>query len=86
MAQDIAADEPEAIGWTAIHRALQPLYGDQVPKHYGTVISYALGGNDPLQGISAYRRTGPMPRWHFVTYGFRSEIKDSEGRVVETIG
>jgi suppressor of fused-like protein len=66
-----------APGWDAIDTALQPLYAGQTPKHYGTVISYKLGGSDPLQGISAYRRSGAHPHWHFVTYGF-SELYDKE--------
>lgn len=69
--------DDRAPGWEAIDAALLPLYGDQVPKHYGTLISYCLGGPDPLQGISAYRRMSPRPHWHFVTYGF-SDLYEKE--------
>lgn len=72
-----ASQDIEAPGWDAIDRALKPLYGDQVPRHFGTVLSYRLGGTDPLQGISAYLRTTPAPHWHFVTYGF-SELYQKE--------
>ncbi|GGF67323.1 hypothetical protein GCM10010912_10360 [Paenibacillus albidus] len=70
-------DEMEAPGWDAIEAALENLYGDQVPKHYGTVIPYNLGGPDPLNGISAYVVKEPLPHWHFVTYGF-SELYEKE--------
>jgi hypothetical protein len=66
-----------APGWDAIDRALAPLYSDQKPKHYGTLVSYRLGGSDPLQGISAYSRVSPVPHWHFVTYGL-SELYEKE--------
>lgn len=71
--------QPEAPGWDAIDAALAPRYGDQKPLHWGTIISSRLGGKDPLDGISAYRRDDPVPHWHFVTYGF-SELyaKESE--------
>jgi suppressor of fused-like protein len=62
--------DPEAVGWAAIDAALESLYAGQVPKHYGTLVSWRLGGPDPLPGISAYRRERPRPHWHFVTYGF----------------
>src|SRR5438445_1823446 len=68
------ADEPDqpddAPGWDAIDAALQPLYGDREPYHVGTIISYALGGPDPIHGISAYKNSRPRPHWHFITYGF----------------
>jgi hypothetical protein len=55
-------------GWDAITEVFDKLYPDQKePKHYGTLISYELGGNDPLDGISIYDG-GDF--WHFVSYGF----------------
>lgn len=73
------SDDISAPGWDAIDHALAGLYPQQQPRHYGTLISYRLGGNDPLQGISAYWREQPLPHWHFVTYGL-SELyaKESE--------
>lgn len=47
-------DEASTAGWDAIDTAFNELYGEQEPKHYGTAIPYALGGPDPLDGISAY--------------------------------
>lgn len=60
----------EAAGWQAIDEALHPLYADQRPKHFGTLVSYELGGRDPLCSVSAYWRDLPVPHWHFITYGF----------------
>lgn len=72
-------EEPEAPGWDAIDAALRPIYGQQEPRHVGVVIPYALGGPDPLQGISAYLVPGPPRHWHFVTYGFSDLFtKESE--------
>ncbi|MHB0971857.1 MAG: suppressor of fused domain protein [Thermoanaerobaculia bacterium] len=58
-----------APGWQAIDAALKPLYGDQEPQHWGTIVSWRLGGPDPLDGISAYRVDGAIPHWHYVSYG-----------------
>jgi len=44
------------------------------PKHYGTLINWKLGGNDPLEGISIY---DGGDYWHFVTYGL-SELYEKE--------
>ena len=63
--------DDEAPGWAAIDRALAPIYKTTEPHaHYGTVLPYSLGGNDPIHGISVYLRTEPVPHFHFVTYGF----------------
>ncbi|OZB98286.1 suppressor of fused domain protein [Paenibacillus sp. XY044] len=80
-------EEIGAPGWDAIDQELERLYGGQEPKHYGTLISYALGGQDPLDGISAYKAESPIPHWHFVTYGF-SELyaKESEDNEVSGFG
>ncbi|MEG0450530.1 MAG: suppressor of fused domain protein [Lysinibacillus sp.] len=72
-------------GWDAIDQEMVKIYGQQEPKHYGTLISYALGGNDPLDGISAYKTLSPHPHWHFVTYGF-SELYDKESENLEDSG
>ncbi|MDO7907786.1 suppressor of fused domain protein [Paenibacillus sp. JX-17] len=71
------SEEASTAGWDAIDKALRTLYPDQEPKHYGTLISYMLGGPDPLDGISVYDVQEPRPHWHFVTYGF-SELYDKE--------
>ena len=63
-------DSDDAPGWNAIDAALAKIYPEQEPQHWGTILPYGLGGNDPLPGLSAYARTEPVPHWHFVTYGF----------------
>ena len=70
---DSASQNPEeegCLGWGAIDAALQAVYGDQQPAHYGTAIKFRLGGADPLDGISVYRSEQGGPHWHYVTYGF----------------
>jgi suppressor of fused len=42
------SEAENASGWDAIDAALQNIYGDREPKHYGTIIPYMLGGPDPL--------------------------------------
>ena len=64
-------DDDDAPGWEAIDRALAPIYGGAQPHaHFGTVLPYMLGGNDPIHGISVYLVSVPVPHFHFVTYGF----------------
>lgn len=71
-----AADDA-APGWDAIDEHLAALYGAQEPLHLGTGHPYALGGPDPLDGISIYRSGRSAPHLHFVTYGM-SELYYSE--------
>ncbi|MFG1857079.1 suppressor of fused domain protein [Actinomadura geliboluensis] len=69
----------ESPGWDAIDAALRPLYGDTEPYHLGTIHKWALGGPDPLDGISIYARMEPVPHWHFVSYGMTElYTKESE--------
>lgn len=79
------ADDETTAGWDAISRACDRLYPGQEPKHYGTIIKWMLGGNDPLDGISAYKAKEPVPHWHIVSYGLTelyektSDNKDESG-------
>ena len=67
--------EVKAYGWDAITKECERIYSNQKdPKHYGTLINWKLGGNDPLEGISIY---DGGEYWHFVTYGL-SELYDKE--------
>lgn len=79
------SEEVQAIGWEAIDKEMERLYGDQVPKHYGTMLPYSLGGPDPLEGISAYVKNEPVPHWHIVTYGF-SDLYEKESKDPEYSG
>ena len=61
-------NELPAYGWDAIVEKFESIYPNQTnPRHYGTLISYQLGGNDPLKGVSVYDGGN---FWHFVTFGF----------------
>ncbi|MFI6167429.1 suppressor of fused domain protein [Nocardia sp. NPDC051052] len=67
----------EAPGWNAIDGALRPIYGDIEPFHWATDHRWSLGGPDPLDGISAYARTEPVPHWHYISYGM-TELYEKE--------
>jgi suppressor of fused-like protein len=70
--------DDEAPGWTAIDAALQRIYGDAKPQHWGTLIRWRLGGPDPLDGISAYRREDPVPHWHYIGYGMSALYENDD--------
>lgn len=70
-------NESESPGWHAIDAALAPIYGDRQPLHWAAVPHYRLGGDNPIDGLSAYSRDEPTPHWHFVTYGC-SELYQKE--------
>ncbi|GAA2429011.1 hypothetical protein GCM10010191_47800 [Actinomadura vinacea] len=76
-------DESKAAGWEAIDRALEPVYGDAEPHHWGTLLRWRLGGNDPLDGISAYPRTD---HWHYVSYGMSELYEKDPGSDPEVSG
>lgn len=71
--------EEAAPGWEAITQALSTVYPGQEPRHWGTIISYELGGADPLHGISAYDcGDGGREHLHFCTYGYTKLWYDEE--------
>jgi hypothetical protein len=81
-------DEPCTAGWDAITAALERLYPNQEPRHWGSVLSFRIGGEDPLDGISVYLHddgTGSSPHWHFVSFGM-SELYDKESDDKTTSG
>lgn len=63
-------DDDGTPGWDAINDAMAGLYPGQEPKHFGAVLPWTLGGDNPLDGISVYWSALPRPHWHYVTYGF----------------
>ena len=70
-----AEEEASTVGWDAIEAEFLRVYpGQTKPKHYGTIIKWILGGNDPLDGISVYDG-GDF--WHFVSFGL-TEIYGKE--------
>lgn len=73
----------EAPGWDSISSAFRLLYPDQPdPLHFAPDVPWALGGNDPLDGISVY---DGGDYWHFVTYGL-SELYGKESENVDVSG
>jgi hypothetical protein len=63
-------EEQEDAGWKAIESAFTSIYGNQEPKHWGTLLPYSLGGKDPLHGISAYKAVvDGQCHWHLVSFG-----------------
>ncbi|MET7770717.1 suppressor of fused domain protein [Nocardia sp. NPDC005366] len=64
-------------GWDAIDRALAPLYPEIEPTRWSVAHRWSHGGPDPLDGVSAYPRTGPVPHWHYVGYGM-TELYEKE--------
>ena len=78
--QDKFGDRDDAApGWEALDVRLREVYGDQEPKHWGTIIKHMFGGPDPIDGISAYEcRDGGLEHLHFCTYGYSSLYYDEE--------
>lgn len=69
--------DDRAIGWEAIDAALDALYGGVDPMHWGTVLPYGLGGEDPLHGVSVYENRQSPEHLHYITYGF-SDLYEKE--------
>lgn len=70
-------------GFDAIIKRCEEIYSDQKdPLHYGTLIPWEDGGDDPLDGISIY---DGGEYYHFVTFGL-SELYEKESDVKEVSG
>jgi len=69
--------EDDAVGWLAIDKKVNEIYGQQEPQHFGTIIKYMLGGKDPLDGISVYESQKQQDHYHIVSYGL-SELYYNE--------
>ncbi|WP_299185012.1 suppressor of fused domain protein [uncultured Aquimarina sp.] len=69
-------EEDEAVGWLSLDKLTEKLYPNQEPKHYGTVIKYMLGGEDPLDGVSIYESKNQNNHYHFVSYGMSNLYYD----------
>ena len=75
--------EAESYGWDSITAEFERIYpGQKDPKHYGTIISWDLGGNDPLRGISIYDDKDCL---HFVSYGL-SELYEKKSENPDVSG
>ena len=62
-------EEEDAVGWDAMDKAIVEIYPEQEPRHYGTVVRYIIGGEDPLDGISIYDNEEQIFHRHIVSYG-----------------
>ena len=72
-------------GFDAIAKAMHRLYPDQEGLFYSTIIPYALGGDDPLDGVEIWKSGHGVPHWHYVTYGF-TELYEKESDDPEVSG
>ncbi len=72
----------EAKGWDAIDASCQAVYGKQEARHYGTMIKWRLGGNDPLDGVSIYEADA---FWHYVSFGL-TELYEKESEDLDCSG
>lgn len=81
------SDETELTqaGFDAIAEVMQRLYPHQEGIYYGTIIPYALGGNDPLDGVEVWKSDRGIPHWHYITYGF-TELYEKESDDPEVSG
>jgi suppressor of fused len=59
-------DGVPTVGWDAITAACAKVHGDRKEHHFGTIIKHAMGGPDPLDGVSIFVAND---HWHYVTYG-----------------
>lgn len=71
--------EDDAVGWDCINQALTGIYPQKNERHYGTIISYAIGGEDPLDGVSIYDNNEQQFHRHLISYGM-SELYFSPER------
>lgn len=70
--------DDDAVGWLEIDKEFERLYPGQEPKHYAPAISYMLGGENPLDGVSVYESKKQTDHFHFITYGFSELYYDEE--------
>ena len=79
----VTEEDPGTAGWDAIEKEFLRAYpGQTEPKHYGTLVKWVFGGNDPLDGISIY---DGGEYYHFVTFGL-TELYGKESRNTELSG
>lgn len=79
-------NEEDAVGWDYITAALDRLYGDQDPQHFGNSIPFSLGGENPLDGLSVYQSTQQEDHFHLVSYGCSNLYYDEEKLEAEYSG
>lgn len=72
----------ETAGWDAIDAHLSQRLGREPAKHWGSVIKWAMGGPDPLDGVSVYANED---HWHYVGFGL-SELYGKESQLPHQSG
>ena len=70
-------EEEDAVGWLAMDKKIEEVYGKTTPRHYAPPLHYILGGKDPIDGTSIYDSDKQEFHRHFVSYGM-SEIYYNE--------
>lgn len=85
MDKETELEQVKQEGFDAISNAMKKLYPTQEGIHYGTIIPYFLGGNDPLTGVEVWQSEQGIPHWHYVTYGF-TELYEKESDYLEESG
>ncbi len=71
-------NEDDSVGWDCIDEVAEKFYPNQEPKHYGTMLNYRLGGEDPLDGVSIYKSDKQQEHYHLVSYGMSKLYYDEE--------
>lgn len=71
--------EDDAVGWLAIDKQLEKVYGETQPRHYGPLcgVHYVAGGSDPIDGVSIYDSNKQLFHQHLISYGM-SELYYNE--------
>ncbi len=69
-------------GWDAITATIEAVHSGRREHHMGTIVKYALGGNEPLDGISIMVADD---HWHYISYGL-SELYAKENDDPEVSG
>lgn len=75
-------------GWAAIEAMLQSVYPRAAPMRWGTVMTWAEGGPDPLDSVAAYRvaaSDASARHWHYVGFGL-SELHEKTSRTKSRSG
>jgi hypothetical protein len=81
----VTENNKKSIGIQAIDSVLIQKYPNIEPLIFAPMINIRGGGEDPLEMISAYACSEPMPHWHFVTYGF-SDLYEKTSKIAPVSG
>lgn len=69
--------EEDSVGWDCIDTVVEKIYPEQNPQHFAPQLPFALGGTEPIDGISVYTSNEQETHFHYISYGF-SELYYSE--------